>query len=200
VRGILTLGKFLIWLVVFLFFFSSFLVLIQFGSNNYVPKMTSGWGSVAQEFEKSYHTLSATQPETVAGNTATATAGGAAVGTQAQPGEVPQSVSLLLWGGVVICLLSFFWMVAVAFQESMLWGLAVLFIPPVAIIYWITHFREATPPFVIGVIGVVVLFFTVTHYGVNLVEFFMGTSTPPPAKTPNPLEGMILPLIFIIFR
>jgi len=195
VRGILILGKFLIWLAVFLFFFSSFLVLIQFGSKNYVPKMTSGWGSVAQEFEKSYHTLSATQPEATSGNAAP----GAAAGAQAKSGEIPESVSFLIWGGVVISLLSYFWMVAVAFQESMIWGLAVLFIPGAAILYWITHFREATPPLVIGAIGGFVLFFTFTHYGVDPAEYFMGTPAPPPAKTPNPLEGMILPLIFIIF-
>lgn len=196
-RGILTLGKFLIWLVVFLFFFSSFLVLIQFGYKNYVQKMTSGWGSVAQEFEQSYRTLSAAQSE--AGSTAPATADGKAAGAQTQPGEISGTVSLLLWGGVVICLLSFFWMVAVAFQESMIWGLAVLFIPGAAIIYWITHFREATPPIVIGAIGVFVMFFTVTHYGVDLTEFFMGTPTAPAPKAPNPLEGMIMPLIYIIF-
>ena len=91
-------------------------------------------------------------------------------------------------------MLAFFWLVAVAFQDSMLWGLVVLFIPGGAFVYWITHFREATPPLVVGAIGSFTLFFTFTHYNIDYMDYFIGTPAPPPPKQPSPLEGMIVPV------
>jgi hypothetical protein len=202
VKGILTLGKFLIWLAIFLFFYSSFLVLFQFGSKNYVTKMTSGWGSVAQEFQTSFRTLTAPVPvgsrETSAPSTA-GTAGTTSGADTAKPGEIPGHVTMLIWGSVVVCLLGFFWIVAVAFQESMLWGLGVLFIPGLFIIYWLTHFREATPPFILWAIGFVVQFFIFSHYGIDFHDYFLGT---PPELKPqpgNPLEGMIMFILYFLF-
>lgn len=175
------------------------MVLIQYGTKGYAPKMIGGWGSIAQEFQKSFQTLSSAPAAAPAGETAAPADGKAADGgAPAKPGEVPAFVSLLIWGSVVVCLLGFFWMVAVAFQESMLWGLGVLFIPFLAFIFWLTHFREATPPLVIWVIGAVTQFFVFAHYGVDFHEYFLGSPTPPPAPQPNPLEGFIMPLLMFL--
>ena len=202
-RGILTLGRYLVWLAVFLFFYSSFLVLFQFGSKNYVPKMIDGWGSIAQEFEKSYQTLSAPAAAVSTGPTAApatgqAQAGAASSGGVKKAGEIPDYVSVIIWGSVVVSLLGFFWLIAVAFQESMLWGLGVLFIPGLFLIYWLTHFREATPPFVLLLIGGFVQFFVFSYYGIDFQGYFMGSPTPPPPPQPDPLAGMILPLLYCI--
>jgi hypothetical protein len=199
VRGILVLGRYLIWLSVFLIFYSSFMVLIQYGARSYAPKMISGWGSIAQEFEKSFHTLSSAPAATATGDDKAPADGKTTDGGKpAKPGEVPGFVSILVWGSVVTCLLGFFWMVAVAFQESMLWGLGVLFIPFLAVIFWLTHFREATPPLVIWVIGAGVQFFVFAHYSIDFQEYFLGAPTPPPTPQPNPLEGMIMPLVMFL--
>lgn len=203
VRGILTLGRLLIWLAVFLFFYSSILVLFQFGSKSYVPKMIDGWGSIAQEFEKSYRTLSAAATAAPSGEAPAPATGQApastAAGSAQNPAEIPSYVPLLIWGSVVICLLGFFWIVAIAFQEGMLWGLGVLFIPGLFLIYWLVHLREATPPFVLLLIGVFVQFFVFTHYGLDIQEYFMGSPTPPPPLPPNPLAGMIMPFLLVLF-
>ncbi|MBV9463376.1 MAG: hypothetical protein JO317_04020 [Verrucomicrobiae bacterium] len=39
VKGILRLGRFILWVMVFLFFYSSFLILIQYGAQNYQAHM-----------------------------------------------------------------------------------------------------------------------------------------------------------------
>ena len=218
-RGILKLGRFLIWLAVFLFFYSSFLVLFQHGSANYVSKMIDGWGSIAQEFEKSYRTLTASAASS---DRAAAPAQPSTASSDAakKPGEMPGYVSMMIWGSVVVCLLGFFWMVAAAFQESMLWGLVILFVPLLTsavaavtqaglvillvllltplifIIFWITHFREATPPFVLLLIGGFVQFFIFSYYGIDFQEYFLGTPPELRPNQPNPLEGMIMPLLW----
>ena len=196
-RGILKLGRFLIWLAVFLFFYSSFLVLFQHGSANYVSKMIDGWGSIAQEFEKSYRTLTASAASS---DRAAAPAQPSTASSDAakKPGEMPGYVSMMIWGSVVVCLLGFFWMVAAAFQESMLWGLGVLFVPGLFVIYWLTHFREGTPPFILWVIGALTQFFIFAHYGLDFQEYFLGTPPELRPNQPNPLEGMILPLLYCI--
>jgi hypothetical protein len=206
VTGILTLGRYLIWLAVFLFFYSSFMVLLQFGSKSYVPKMVEGWGSIAQELEASYKTLSATTATSTApaGEGQPAASGEAktgAAGEAQKSGELPGHVALLIWGSVVVCLLGFFWMVALAFQEGMLWGLGVLFIPFLGLIFWLTHFREATPPLVIWAIGAVVQFFVFSHYGIDFQEYFLGSPAPIPPPKSDPLEvpGMIIPVLMSFF-
>jgi hypothetical protein len=44
-----------------------------------------------------------------------------------------------------------------AFRTSVLWGLAVLFITPVAIIYLILHWQDAKGPFKIQVFGFIIM-------------------------------------------
>lgn len=44
-----------------------------------------------------------------------------------------------------------------AFRTSMLWGLAVLFITPVAIIYLIVHWQDAKGPFKFQIVGFLII-------------------------------------------
>ena len=44
-----------------------------------------------------------------------------------------------------------------AFRTSLLWGLAVLFIAPVAIIYLLVHWQDAKSPFKLQVFGLIIM-------------------------------------------
>ena len=46
------------------------------------------------------------------------------------------------------------WIVVIAFQESVLWGLGSLFIPLVALIYVVMHWENTKKPFLIELGGV----------------------------------------------
>ena len=65
-----------------------------------------------------------------------------------------------------------------AFRTSVLWGLAVLFIAPVAVIYLIVHWQDAKNPFKVQVCGLMVM--AVVAYmnsGISSVTF-LGTNAP----------------------
>jgi hypothetical protein len=187
VKGILTLGRFLLWLLFFLFCYSSFMILVQFGPSNYASKMFTSWGSVGEEFQKSYETLQSGGP--VAGDSTQPGVPGEA----GKPGPPPGYVALLIWGSVVLFLLGFFWLVAVGFQESLLWGLAVLFTGIGAVLFWVTHFREATPPFLLVLISLIVMGVSFVNYGLDPYEYFLGPPPKPAPKQPSPLDDVVPP-------
>jgi hypothetical protein len=192
VQGILRLGRFLLWLCLFLFAYSSIMILFQYGRQDYGSQMVTSWGSIGQEFQKSYEALTAAPAPTESqGTEAGETGKSEATGP---PGYFP----LLVWGSVIICLLGFFWIVAAAFQESLLWGLAVLFIPFVLILFWISHIREATPPFVLVLIGNLTLGFSFTYFDVDWQEYFIGSPPELRPKQPSPLEESAVPKIFVV--
>ena len=65
---------------------------------------------------------------------------------------------LLVILGLILCLVGSIWILIAAFKESLLWGLGVLFINSiVVIIFVILHFEETKKPFIIWVIGVVLM-------------------------------------------
>jgi len=193
VQGILRLGRFLLWLCLFLFAYSSLLTLFQYGRTDYGSQMLTSWGSIGQEFEKSYETLTAAPESTATDGTESGES------AKSEPTGPPSYFPLLIWGSIIISLLGFFWIVAVAFQESLLWGLSVLFIPFVMLIFWISHIRESTPPFILVIIGNLTLGFAFSYYGVDAQEYFIG---PPPQplklKPPSPLEESAVPAIFVV--
>jgi hypothetical protein len=190
VKGILALGRFLLWLLFFLFCYSSFMILIQYGTGDYASKMITSWSSIGQEFEKSYETLQSGGPATGEGAQPGAVAGAEGDKTAPPPGFVP----LLIWGSVILFLLGFFWLVAVAFQESLLWGLATLFVIG-AIPFWISHFRESTPPFLLVIIASVVFGFTIVNYGIDPYQYFLGPPPKPKSEPtePSPLDDIVPP-------
>jgi hypothetical protein len=64
---------------------------------------------------------------------------------------------ILLYVGLGIFVIGGVGLLIAAFRTSILWGLAVLFIAPVAIIYVFVHWQDAKGPFKIQVFGFVIL-------------------------------------------
>ncbi|CAG35464.1 hypothetical protein [Desulfotalea psychrophila] len=67
-------------------------------------------------------------------------------------------LDILFFVGFAICLFGGIAFLIAAFSTGIIWGLACLFIAPVQIIYLIIHFREAKGPFLIQVVGGIIMF------------------------------------------
>jgi hypothetical protein len=66
-------------------------------------------------------------------------------------------LGLLLMGiGYLVAFIGGIWIVVIAFQESILWGLGSLLVPLVGLIYVAMHWEETKKPFLILVGGIVV--------------------------------------------
>lgn len=61
--------------------------------------------------------------------------------------------NLLVILGAVMALAGWIWIVVLAFQDHILWGLGSLFIPLVAFIFVVMHWGKAWKPFVIQLLG-----------------------------------------------
>ena len=182
----------------FLFFYSSMLVLFQYGVREYPSKMISGWAGIATDFRDS---LRAAQEK--AGKEGQEQGGAKASGGSAsgeKEAEVPGVASAMIIGSIVLIFIGFFWLVTLAFQEGILWGIGVLFIPFVSFFYWITHFREATPAMILQFIGGFVIGFVSSYYGIDMREFIFGAPPAPPPGQSRPAEtqptppGVIVPM------
>ena len=67
-------------------------------------------------------------------------------------------VGLILWLiGMVLVAVGGIWLLVVAFQERVLWGLGCLLVPLVALVFVIMHWKEAGKPFLIELAGLVPL-------------------------------------------
>lgn len=55
--------------------------------------------------------------------------------------------ALTVWAGMLLLLVGGLAFIVVAFKESILWGLGVLFLPFVSLIFLILHWRTAKTPF-----------------------------------------------------
>lgn len=62
---------------------------------------------------------------------------------------------LLMMVGGIGCLIGGIWFLIVAFQESVVWGLACMFIPFVSLIFLVTHWEDAGKPFLIQIVSLV---------------------------------------------
>jgi len=58
--------------------------------------------------------------------------------------------------GLAIGFVGFVWIVAIAFQESVLWGLGCFFIGCITLYFVFTHWEKTKKPFLISVVGGVV--------------------------------------------
>jgi hypothetical protein len=65
--------------------------------------------------------------------------------------------ALTVWGGIILLLLGHLFFIIAAFRESILWGLAVLFLPIVPLIFLIVHWGRAKGPFFMELWGVVLM-------------------------------------------
>jgi hypothetical protein len=55
--------------------------------------------------------------------------------------------------GYILAMVGGIWFLVVAFQESILWGLACMFIPFVGLVFLVMHFDRAAKPFFISLAG-----------------------------------------------
>jgi hypothetical protein len=62
---------------------------------------------------------------------------------------------ILMIVGIVVSVVGGLWFLGVAFGESVLWGLACLFIPFAALFFLISHWDEAGKPFLVQLAGAV---------------------------------------------
>ncbi|HNV83563.1 MAG TPA: hypothetical protein PLF92_03755 [Arenimonas sp.] len=59
--------------------------------------------------------------------------------------------------GLVIAFVGAVWLLVITFKTSVLWGLGSLFIPIVSLIFVAMHWDETKRPFLIQVVGVVLM-------------------------------------------
>ncbi len=55
--------------------------------------------------------------------------------------------------GLIIALIGGIWIIVLAFQESIWWGLGCIFVPFVSLIFAIMHWNIAAKPFLISLAG-----------------------------------------------
>lgn len=66
-------------------------------------------------------------------------------------------VALALSGiGGIVSLAGWIWIVIIAFQENVGWGIGCLLCPPASLVYVIMHWEKTKKPFLIEVVGVLI--------------------------------------------
>lgn len=60
---------------------------------------------------------------------------------------------IAMWLGIVLLLVGGLFFLVAAFRESILWGLAVMFLPVVPLIFLIVHWHRAKGPFFLQLYG-----------------------------------------------
>jgi hypothetical protein len=66
-------------------------------------------------------------------------------------------VPVLAIAGLITALIGWIWFLVAAFRESILWGLACLFLPIVSLIFLILHWNEAKRPFFVQLLAMALL-------------------------------------------
>lgn len=102
-------------------------------------------------------------------------------------------MELLFWFGIFIFVLGGLGFLLAAFKTNVLWGLAVLLLPPAALLYLVLHWQDAKGAFKTQLIGVAILFGTAYMQGdgINLNSIKTLTSDfsftkSPKISTPQP--------------
>ncbi len=67
-------------------------------------------------------------------------------------------LNLLMGIGLLSAMIGGIWLLVVAFQESVLWGIGTIFIPLVGLIFAVTHWAEAKWPFLVNLVGWMLLY------------------------------------------
>jgi len=65
--------------------------------------------------------------------------------------------TFLLVVGLIGSVVGGIWLLITAFQESVGWGLACMFLPVVSLIFVFVHWQEAKRPFLVGLAGNLIL-------------------------------------------
>jgi len=66
--------------------------------------------------------------------------------------------SILLWLGYSLCFIGGLWIIVLAWQKGIVWGLVCLFIPVVQFVYVALNWRESKSAFFLLVAGLAALF------------------------------------------
>ncbi len=61
---------------------------------------------------------------------------------------------IAVWVGIVLLLVGGLFFIVAAFRESLLWGLGVMFLPIVPLIFLIVHWHRAKGPFFLQLYGI----------------------------------------------
>jgi uncharacterized membrane protein len=69
-------------------------------------------------------------------------------------------MTALLYVGLAIFIIGGIGLLIAAFRTSILWGIVLIIISPVAIIYTILHWQEAKNPFFLQVLGLAIMLIT----------------------------------------
>jgi hypothetical protein len=64
---------------------------------------------------------------------------------------------ILMFVGLAVSAVGGIWLIVVAFQESVLWGLGSIFVPFVGLIFVIMHWNVAKKPFLINIGGALLM-------------------------------------------
>jgi hypothetical protein len=72
-------------------------------------------------------------------------------------------MTALYYLGAILSIVGWIWLVVVAFKTGVWWGLGTLFIPLVGLIFAIMHWSEAKVPFLVSIVGSVLLYFGASH-------------------------------------
>lgn len=76
--------------------------------------------------------------------------------------------TIALWAGFILMLVGGLFFLIAAFRESVLWGLAVLFLPFVSLIFLILHWSRAKDSFFLQLYGVGLVLIAVLVFKVPL--------------------------------
>jgi uncharacterized membrane protein len=76
--------------------------------------------------------------------------------------------TIALWVGVILCLIGGIGFLIAAFRESILWGLGVLFLPFVSLIFLVLHWSRAKDSFFLQLYGVALILIAALVFKVPL--------------------------------
>jgi hypothetical protein len=68
---------------------------------------------------------------------------------------------LFLWTGYALCFLGGLWIIVLAWQKGVLWGLGCLFLPFLQLVYVALNWKQARSAFFLLLAGIVAFFLSV---------------------------------------
>lgn len=76
--------------------------------------------------------------------------------------------AVAMWIGLVLMVVGAIWFLVAAFQEGILWGLGVLLLPVVWIVFLVLHWGRAKDPFFLQLYGIAAVLLGALAFGASL--------------------------------